>query len=62
MKTIPITKKYVEQLKDRLPIPDCKINEIFIGCNEADYLRKEYCKKNCNYRCLNGRDYKKIYK
>ena len=45
--------------QENLPISDCKINEYFIDSNERAYHIKEYCKKNCQYKCLNGLNYKK---
>ncbi len=39
---------------------DCIINEMFVDCNEPEFIREEYCKKNCVYKCLNDEDYKKI--
>ena len=37
---------------------DCIINTYFIGEN-AVFYRLEYCRKNCNYKCCKGEDYKK---
>jgi len=42
-----------------IPVKDCIINEYFIDANNVCYLRAEYCEKNCNHKCLQGRDYKK---
>lgn len=46
----------------KLPVKDCIINNIFVGCKNDNYYRLEYCKKNCRYRCLKKMDYKKINK
>jgi len=42
------------KLRDKgLPEINCGINDIFDGCNNADFHRREYCLKNCGLRCLN---------
>ena len=37
---------------------DCIINDYFTNCNEAEKIRLEYCKKNCQYRCQKNSEYK----
>jgi len=36
-----------ENVSDLVPKKDCVINDVFNGAIEADYHRKEYCRKNC---------------
>jgi hypothetical protein len=38
-----------------LPNPACSIMQTFVNANHADFLRKEYCLKNCGFKCLTGR-------
>ena len=45
---------------DRVKVKeDCIITELFTDAVDPEFCRMEYCKKNCNYRCLTGRPYKK---
>lgn len=37
---------------------NCIINDMFMDGNNPEFLRNEYCEKNCNYRCVNGKIYK----
>lgn len=46
-------------VKDKLPVKDCIINNYFIGCNNPIKERLKYCQKNCGYKCLNGKSYKR---
>ena len=45
-----------------LPTTDCCINDTFIDAVEEDFLRLQYCFKNCGFKCLQGLEYKKISK
>jgi len=42
-----------------LPLQDCSITTVFNNAIHRDYLRAEYCLKNCGLKCLLGKDYKK---
>ena len=39
---------------------DCIIWTMFQDANDPRWHQLEYCQKNCQYKCLNGKDYKKI--
>ncbi|MFA6282316.1 MAG: hypothetical protein WCY05_07445 [Candidatus Omnitrophota bacterium] len=41
------------------PRKDCIIMDYFTDANEPDFLRREYCEKNCGLKCLNGESYKR---
>ena len=49
---------YKYKIKD-LPIDDCIINTMFTDAKDPKKWRLEYCKDNCNYRCLKGKNYKR---
>jgi len=38
---------------------DCIIHTYFVDANNPQKERARYCEKNCNYRCLNGEEYKR---
>jgi len=42
------------------PAKDCIIHNYFKDANHRKYYIQEYCRKNCNYRCLKGLNYKKL--
>jgi hypothetical protein len=39
---------------------DCIINVLFVNSNNPKFYRQEYCEKNCQFKCLTGKKYKKI--
>lgn len=43
----------------KLPVPNCIISDYFKDANDPEKERLRYCQKNCNYKCLNGLEYKK---
>jgi hypothetical protein len=38
---------------------DCHINDMFKDANESNFAKLEYCKENCNFRCIKDKEYKK---
>ena len=38
---------------------DCIIWTMFMDSNNSNYWQQEYCKNNCQYKCLRNKDYKK---
>ena len=43
----------------KLPIENCIINTFFTDANNPLKYRKEYCRKNCDFKCLREKKYKK---
>ena len=40
-------------------IKDCIIHTFFINANNPEKERLEYCKKNCQFKCIKKEYYKK---
>ncbi len=52
-------KREVLIMELNLPVKDCKIQEYFGDAREPERERIKYCKRNCEFRCLRGLEYKK---
>mgnify|MGYP003394673752 FL=1 len=59
MESVQFTPVETESTKN-LPVKDCLVNKAFGGCIDVLGMRRRYCKNNCQFRCLRGKDYKKI--
>jgi len=35
-----------------MPIKDCSINNIFVDSVSPEFDRREYCLKNCGFKCI----------
>ena len=42
-----------------LPVKDCSINKTFVDAKHRKLITAEYCLKNCGFKCLQGKPYKK---
>lgn len=47
-----------EQQAKELPKADCVINQFFTDCKDPKYHQLEYCRLNCDYKCLKREEYK----
>jgi N6-adenosine-specific RNA methylase IME4 len=43
-----------------LPVKNCSINNIFIDAKHRKLITAQYCFKNCGFKCLQNKPYKKM--
>ena len=43
----------------KLPVKNCIINDVFVNANNPKLERVKYCKQNCGFKCINGKEYKR---